>query len=189
MNEKEWEECKDPEELLNYCLGHIKVSERKYKLYCQAVLYGCNKGPFKEDWTPGAMNSGFTSWAKSCSVEAQPNSLLSKFPNLNRAELFRDIIGNPFRPIMKVGVDWKEFMHHEKTLLFYEKWLTPTVVSLAKVAYENPLPNGSLDRLTLLALADALEEVDCDDWMLSLLRVDRLFYRGFWVIDLILEKE
>lgn len=78
-----------------------------------------------------------------------------------QANLTRDIIGNPFRPVMVVGKDWGEFIHHDKHILFYEKWRTPQVMDLALAAYEQRLDNGQLDPFWLALVADALEESGC----------------------------
>lgn len=68
-------------------------------------------------------------------------------------------------------------------------WLTPTVLSLAKAAYEDRKANGALDELTLNALADALTEEGCtQETLLSHLRSPTPQYRGMWSLDLILRK-
>ena len=57
-----------------------------------------------------------------------------------QADLVRDVFGNPFRPVTPDP-----------------GWLTPTVISLAQVAYEQrSLPAGTLDPACLGVLADAL---------------------------------
>ena len=82
-------------------------------------------------------------------------------PPATQAALLRDIVGNPFRPVMRVRRDWKQFIHHDKRLLFYEKWLTLDVLSLATAAYKERLPGGTLDPFRLGLVADALEEAGC----------------------------
>lgn len=86
----------------------------------------------------------------------------------------RDILGNPFRPI-----------------LINRAWQTPTVVSLAQAAYDNRiLPVGTLDNTRLTVLADALEEAGCDNAdILTHLRQPGEHVRGCWVVDLLLGKE
>jgi hypothetical protein len=80
------------------------------------------------------------------------------------ARLVRDIFGNPFRPVI---VD--------------PRWLTSTVVSLARTIYED----RAFDRLPILA--DALEEAGCDDAdLLAHCRGDGPHVRGCWVVDLVL---
>jgi hypothetical protein len=91
-----------------------------------------------------------------------------------QAELLRDIFGNPFRPAT-----------------FDPAWLTPTVTSLALAAYdERSLPSGELDKAGLAVLADALEDVGCQDAeILGHCRQVAAHVRGCWVVDLLLGKE
>jgi hypothetical protein len=64
-----------------------------------------------------------------------------------QAALLRCIFGNPFAR-MKVK----------------RAWITPTVRSLARAAYDDrALPSGELDRPTLAVLADALLDAGCTD--------------------------
>jgi hypothetical protein len=83
-----------------------------------------------------------------------------------QAILLRDIMGNPFRPVV---ID--------------PRWLTSTVVDLARLIYEE----RCFDRLPILA--DALMDAGCDDdEMLIHCRGDGLHARGCWAVDLILGK-
>jgi len=88
-----------------------------------------------------------------------------------QAFLLRDVIGNPFRP---AAVD--------------PAWLTPSVVSLARAAYdERQLPQGTLDGDRLAVLADALEDVGCrPPDVLGHLRGSGPHVRGCWPVDLLL---
>jgi hypothetical protein len=64
-----------------------------------------------------------------------------------KADLLRDVFGNPFRPIR---LAWA--------------WLTADVVALARAAYEErTMPRGDLDGARLAVLADALEEAGCSE--------------------------
>jgi hypothetical protein len=92
-----------------------------------------------------------------------------------QANVVRDIFGNPFRPL---AIDRGR--------------LTPTIVSLARAAYdERMMPQGLLDPARLAVLADALEEAGCDnEEVLSHLRLQGAsHYRGCWVLDLILARK
>jgi hypothetical protein len=83
-----------------------------------------------------------------------------------QAELLRDIIGNPFRP---VAID--------------SAWRTSTVTNLAQGIYEE----GTFERLPILA--DALEDAGCSDAaILDHLRGPGPHVRGCWVVDLLLGK-
>ncbi len=80
---------------------------------------------------------------------------------------FRDIFGNPFRP---VAVD--------------PAWLTPKVVAFATAVYAD----RAFDSLPILA--DALEEAGCVNAdLLVHCRSDCPHVRGCWVIDRLLGKE
>jgi hypothetical protein len=91
-----------------------------------------------------------------------------------QANLARDLFGNPFRPVS-----------------IQPAWLTPQVVSLATVAYEErSLPSGELDNARLAILADAVEDAGCTNTdILEHLRSSAGHVRGCWALDLILGKE
>lgn len=84
------------------------------------------------------------------------------------AALLREIVGNPFRPSVvlprDVGVVLKYgASNYRQEDVILQDWLTPLVLSLAHAAYEERLPDGTLDPLTLAALADALLDAGCDN--------------------------
>ena len=80
--------------------------------------------------------------------------------------MFRDIFGNPFRP---VTLD--------------PRWLTETVVALAAGIYAD----RAIDRMPILA--DTLEDAGCDHAdLLAHCRGDGPHVRGCWVVDLVLGK-
>jgi hypothetical protein len=84
-----------------------------------------------------------------------------------QADLFRDIFGNPFRP---VG--------------FSTSWRTDTAVSLARQMYD------SRDFSAMPILVDALQEAGCDsDHVRSHCRREGPHVRGCWPVDLVLAKE
>jgi hypothetical protein len=93
-----------------------------------------------------------------------------------QAELLRDIFGSfPFREVV-LDIAWND----------------GTVKRLATAAYENrSLPDGTLDNARLAVLADALEEVGCQDQeILGHLREPLLVHvRGCFVLDCLLGKE
>jgi hypothetical protein len=91
-----------------------------------------------------------------------------------QVRLFHDILSNPFAPVS-----------------LNSDWLTPTVTSLARVAYDNrSLPSGELDPSLLAILADALEESGCTNAdILNHCRGPGPHVRGCWVIDFLLGKE
>jgi hypothetical protein len=76
------------------------------------------------------------------------------------AGLLREVVGNPFRPVSV----WQRVtagVQHEPV-----SWLTHDVLALARAAYEERLPDGTLDPVRLLVLADALEEAGCQEELL-----------------------
>jgi hypothetical protein len=86
------------------------------------------------------------------------------------AGLFRDIFGNPF---------------HLVTIP--PSHCTPTVVSLARAAYDGRhLPSGELDPQRLAVLSDALEEAGAPGELLEHLRGPGPHVRGCWAVDLCL---
>jgi hypothetical protein len=93
-----------------------------------------------------------------------------------QAALLRDIIGNPFRPVV-VSPAWLT-------------WHAGLVVRLAQAAYEErQLPAGTLDKDRLAVLADALEEAGCTDPdILNHCRRSGVHVRGCWAVDLLLGK-
>lgn len=80
------------------------------------------------------------------------------------ADLLREVVGNPFRPIRADPA-----------------WVTPTVVDLVRSTYAE----RAFDRLP--ALADALAEAGCDsEDLLGHCRNGRPHVRGCWALELIL---
>jgi hypothetical protein len=84
-----------------------------------------------------------------------------------QASLFRELIGNPFRPST-----------HQSG------WLSPTVKELSQFIYAH----GDFDALVILS--DALEEAGCSDAaLLAHLRAPGPHVRGCWALDIVLQKE
>lgn len=83
-----------------------------------------------------------------------------------QAGLFRDIFGNPFRPVA-----------------FDPGWRTSTVAALAEQMY------GSRDFPPMPILADALQDAGCDNEdVLAHCRGAGPHVRGCWGVDLLLGK-
>jgi hypothetical protein len=82
--------------------------------------------------------------------------------------LLREVVGNPFRP------------SHLMTPL--PKWIT----MIAAAAYDARDPtSGQLDHARLAVLADALEEVGADAWLLAHLREPVPHPAGCYAVDLV----
>jgi hypothetical protein len=89
----------------------------------------------------------------------------------DRMALFREVVGNPFRPAPALDPAWLS-------------WNGGTVPKLAEAIYDE----RAFDRLPVLA--DALEDASCaDPDLLGHLRGPGPHVRGCWVVDLLLGKE
>lgn len=84
-----------------------------------------------------------------------------------QAAIFKDIFGNPFRPVV-----------------FDSRWRSEFAVALAQVAYD------TRDFSLLPILADALEDGGCDsaDVLAHCRDRNQLHVRGCWVVDGVLER-
>jgi hypothetical protein len=120
------------------------------------------------------------------------------------ADLLREIAGNPVRPVRLpeertcCGRCGGERCSHDSgecrcddcgadAWMSSRGWITSQVRSLAQDAYHHRQPDGTLDPLTLAALADALEEAGCAEGdVLRHLRAPVPHVRGCWGVDLIL---
>jgi len=84
----------------------------------------------------------------------------------NRCDLLRDIFGNPFRPVTPDP-----------------RWLTSTVIDLARTIYEE----RQWERMPILA--DALMDAGCDsEEVINHCRGPGPHVRGCFVVDLLLGK-
>ena len=88
-----------------------------------------------------------------------------------QAALLREVVGNPFRPVTLPYYSARfakpvQYSPNYPVRLDEDArcpWLTPTVLSLAQGAYEERLPDGTLEPARLAVLSDALEEAGCDN--------------------------
>jgi hypothetical protein len=85
-------------------------------------------------------------------------------PHARRADLLRDIAGDPFRPLRPIWMHCPD-KTGRRTLLLPEEdapdWAwgdTRQITRLAQAAYDERLDDGTLEPLRLAILADALEE-------------------------------
>jgi hypothetical protein len=151
MNEQTWLVSEEPVAMLDWLMaenthprsGELRLGmERKLRLFTEAfhALGFCEVRVTRVD----------AAHAVRC-VNDQPN-IMHK-PAV--AHLFRDIFGNPFRP-MRLGCSRKT----KACTAHAPEWLTPIVLSLAEVIYDGT-DDGKLDVLGLGALSDAIEEAGC----------------------------
>lgn len=144
-----------------------------YEAY-QAAESGTLNQDIDED-VVGELPMSIGPFAAQCVAVASAGVAIGGQHEESRAQvrLLRCVFGNPFRP---PGFD--------------PSWLSIPVVGLAKAAYhERELPSGILDVARLGVLADALEEVGCNNAdILAHLRGPGPHVRGCWALDLILGK-
>ncbi|WP_439631302.1 hypothetical protein [Gemmata sp.] len=162
-------------------LTNAAVSAREAR---QAALQASNAGrePLGETFTHAAWAAWVTAHEVLAATDALPAflsacSLASRRPAAGLggraqfksmcADIFRDIFGNPFRPVT-----------------FDPAWRTSTAVAIARGMYES----RNFDAMPILA--DALQDAGCEDEaVLTHCREASLAHvRGCWVADLVLGK-
>jgi hypothetical protein len=193
MIESEWLSCKDPGAMLEFLRG--KVSDRKLRLFACAccrnpdwmlldrdeaaissIEYHADKWAGVRSFHPanfGGLRSGAIWAAAESAYDAANEWVMSFGPKRGKkwkpaqAALFRDIFGNPFKPIA-----------------FDPAWRTSTVVEVAKAIYEE----RAFERMPVLG--DALEEAGCSSpEILNHCRAEGVHVRGCFVVDGVLGKE
>jgi hypothetical protein len=93
-----------------------------------------------------------------------------------QCRLLHDIVANPFRPAAALDPACVA-------------WRGEVVRALAWAAYDERLPEGTLNPARLALLADALEDAGCTDAaLLGHLRSPGPHVRGCWAVDLVLGK-
>jgi hypothetical protein len=114
------------------------------------------------------MNPGYVAWSVRAAIDRVrygPHRYDEGYPP--QADLLRDVIGNPFRPI---SLD--------------PTWFTSTVIALAKQMYE------SHDFSPMSILADALQDAGCgNENVLAHCRHGGIHMRGCHLVDLVLKKK
>ncbi len=183
MTEAEWLTSDNLVELIEAVEG--RASDRRFSLFVIAAGYASESMPdqrleklvsyvdgfatldqMEKSWEGGSywMEHPFR-WARDYASAAYNGE--EGYPSY--AELvpfFRDIFGNPFRPVA-----------------FSPLWRTDTAVSLASQMYESP------EFSAMPILADALQDAGCEhNDILNHCRGPGPHVRGCWVIDLVLGK-
>jgi hypothetical protein len=218
MTEAEWLKSNDPAAMLQWLMAHRNgigvweegdigylphiASDRKLQLWVEACRAEFDK-----------LRPGTVIWPdQKYDHELMPNAMSwtseSIVPKEVRAALFREIVGNLWRPIYVLG-DGKP---RPGCVLFDPSWLTPDITAMAQAIYDGvkcdcteATVGGEDDEpfeacahvsghsqqpfepAALPILADALEESGCqtEDLLLHL-RSDVIHVCGCWVIDLLL---
>jgi hypothetical protein len=188
MTEAKWLACTDPEAMRQFVRD--STSERKRVLYL-AAWCRCSRPVVRDRHSLEAVEVGERYAdglvAREDFRHAGSAAFLVQFvPTLmgghhrahhpEYAQLLRDVVGNPFRPVV-LSPAWLT-------------WNEATVARLAQAAYdERELPSGELNNARLAVLADALEEAGCTDAdILCHLRGPGPHVRGCWPVDLCLGK-
>jgi hypothetical protein len=157
-------------------LSEAQVTGRKLRLWCASLAVRA----YERDHAYG--QGGYASWAEgepepddpednaaapyrvACSWAGNGSHLTVE--SGVRADLLREIVGNPFRPFKwchpspGCATEDLDAVHPSFTHLDY-RWRTETVLSLAEAAWDHLSPVGELDTTRLAVLADALEEAGC----------------------------
>lgn len=137
--------------------------------YAERLADGKTKGPYR----PSAHCQGLD-----CLISNDGRHAALTTLNYNRditpaaqADILRSIVGDPYEPV---------------TLPTYVTGLHDHVWDIASCAYDERLPDGTLDPARMAVLSDALEEAGCDDGrILRHLRSGGPFFRGDWCLDLL----
>lgn len=218
MTEQEWLACQNPQQMLDWiATGHVVATDRQLRLFacacCRqiwhlltdqrsrnavevvelivdglaymeellAATYPASAAVVSAATTAGTPMASVAAWnvlsasAWRTAVDASAKARIAIAKGTAwsvQSDLLRDIVGNPFHPTSVVA----------------REWITPTVLMLARAAYEERQDNGTLEPERLLVLADALEEAGCEGELLAHLRSPGPHVRGCWAVDLILGK-
>jgi hypothetical protein len=218
VTEAEWLACNDPTPMLKFL--RPQPSERKLRLFacgcCRQVWKSLTLQPVRkaletaELYADGSATDEELAAAYSAAVSALHRALERRagdaayHPKLHRMALAVDAAqGSPFQAGQLGGVGKYESLKAVSPALLRcvvgnpfrpvtisPTCLTPQVLALAKVAYdEREMPAGTLDASRLAVLADALEEAGCTDAdLLGHLRGPGPHVRGCWAVDLLLGK-
>ncbi len=186
MTESEWLSSTDVAAMLEWALHAPSppaplrfISERKLRLFACACCYGVSAELGRDaeqlvEWNKAPADFP-ASWARAWAGE----QIAPK--QEKRAAILRDLVGNPFRPVVIAPVD---------RVILNEKPSWHTVLALVRAAYETKGDDGILDTDRLAVLADALEDEGCNDAdLLGHLRGKGPHYRGCWAVDLLLGQE
>ncbi len=186
MTEQDWLTSCDPGAMLKFLNSSLQCkhpSDRQLRLFAWAcyLSFHCYPGSGREHeqasetvaTPPHAGSTAYDDaryWCGEMNVAEQPK----------RAAFLRDIIGNPWQPVVLPVVSyWSVVTGREPTVGC--PWLTPPVLGMAQTIYDT----GRFEDMPILW--DALEEAGCEDEGIR----DHCLYRvpphvrGCWVLDLL----
>lgn len=187
MTEQDWLTCESPRLMLDACaVGATPLlkplSERKRRLWVEACrllnwpTIGATAAWGDLQSTVG-LDDAIYFWTSSRYGE-------KSLPLAKRADLLRDIVGNPWRPVEMSqqtiscegcggeggwlrgdGIDtrWRDchLCHGKGSRPGPRLGITADVLAVAQAAYDSTAEDGTLDSVRLSILADALEEAGC----------------------------
>jgi hypothetical protein len=185
MTEQEWLASTDPAAMLESVRG--KVSDRKLRLFAVAVtrmalamrrksLVMLEDAETAERFADGLASESDMVIARISSnlwccneyadIAAVGSAIMVRDRATETADLLRDIVGNPFRPVTLAACNCGSCVapgrQHHNGPCAVRRLRTPTVRNLAQAAYDDrDEATGHLDPLRLAILADALEEAGC----------------------------
>jgi hypothetical protein len=161
VGEREWREAAEGAAVARQALGTGPRDPDRFLFRAKRAAALAAERAAYLDWEPAVEESA---------MAAVWSALATSLPDARaeRATLIRDIVGNPFRPVM-----------------FAPEWRTGTVVTLARTMYD------AREFGAMPILADALQDAGCDsDDLLNHCRSpDGMHVRGCWVVDLVLGKD
>lgn len=142
-------------------------------------------GFYVSDWRPEYLD-----WSRCTAMFVAREAGVTKE---QQVDLFREIVGNPFRPVAIVPPwlepsdgEFIEFVGEgdERRIRRWPLWRTPLVAKMAQTIYDERAFGD------LPILADALEDAGCDSPdLMAHLRSPGPHVRGCWALDLLLGKE
>jgi hypothetical protein len=204
-NSEDWLTCPDPVAMIKY-LRFRNVSQRKYRLFCCHVLQASdlwNMETHRRDVEIIMTLDGNTTDrvpSTAIGIHRRPYSHAEEYSladrkgiptKSQRADMLRDLIGDPFNPI-RMGItcrycnevfdvpdkyDWRFCPECKKPLMYNA--MTEEVRSMAERIYREE------DWLAMAVLADRMEELGCVvQVFLDHMRQPQ-HWKGCWVLDLL----
>jgi hypothetical protein len=136
--------------------------------------FGYDTSPHTAGWTRLGWVASIVSGEVITAKQFEPEGCSAEI--IAQADLFREIVGNPFHPV-----------EVERAWLRWNDGAIPKMVQSIREVRE--LPAGTLDVNRMAILADALEDAGCTEpWILEHLRGAGPHVRGCFVLDLLRER-
>lgn len=215
MTEAEWLASEDPRAMLSWAEGEdlrghrpYPISDRKLRLFACACFLTHNRTEGEAsavalaeriaDGEAPVVPAVLAIWnvLADSGLEAASYQITdagmgdAKRKRRASAVLLRDVVGNPFLPSRLYRTSTGLHPIRQGSIMTQEDYLYPTVIGVAREAYDIRRDDNALDPDRLAVLSDALEDAGCEDAdLLCHLRSPGPHVRGCWALDLILGKE